>query len=66
LGVGVGVDKGLAHRRNEKGVHMAAEGEFDRETIVHKKGYDSFIGMMRMAAVICFIIAMLVIFAIAK
>ncbi|MDB5670094.1 MAG: hypothetical protein JWO25_1053 [Alphaproteobacteria bacterium] len=65
MGVGVGVDKAVASTK-PKGVHMVAEGEFDRETIVHRKGYESFIGMMRIGAVVCFIIAMFVIFAIAK
>ena len=45
---------------------MAAEGELDRETIVHRKGYERFTGMMRWGAVICFVIAMLVIFVISK
>ena len=45
---------------------MAAEGELDRELIVHEKGYHRFIGMMRWGAVICAIIAFLVILAIAK
>jgi hypothetical protein len=45
---------------------MAAEGELDREVIVHKRGYERFISLMRWGAVICLIIGFLVILAIAK
>jgi hypothetical protein len=45
---------------------MAADTGFEREDIIHRKGYDRFIGLMRWSAVICAVIALLVIFAIAK
>ena len=40
---------------------MAAEGELDREIIVHRKGYERFIGLMRWGAVVCLITGFIVI-----
>jgi hypothetical protein len=34
--------------------------------IVHKKGYERFIGMMRWATIICFVAGILILFVIAK
>lgn len=45
---------------------MAAEGELDRELIVHRKGYERFIGMMRWGAVVCVIAGLVILFVIAK
>jgi hypothetical protein len=45
---------------------MAVDAGFEREDVIHRKGYERFIGMMRWGAVYCAIIALLVIFAIAK
>jgi hypothetical protein len=40
---------------------MAAEGEVEKEVITHRKGYESFIFLMKWAAVICVIIGLIVI-----
>jgi hypothetical protein len=45
---------------------MAAQGELDRENIVHQKGYERFIGMMRWGAAICAVAAIVVILLIAQ
>ncbi|MBV9930357.1 MAG: hypothetical protein JO013_05375 [Alphaproteobacteria bacterium] len=45
---------------------MAAQGEIDKETAVHRQGYERFISMFRMGAVICFILAFIVILLISK
>jgi hypothetical protein len=44
---------------------MAAEGDV-KELNVHRSGYDRFVGLMKWSALACFIIAILVIFAIAE
>jgi hypothetical protein len=66
LGGGRTIDKGCTANETNQGVDMAAEGELDREIIVHRKGYERFIGMMRWGAVICLIVGFIVILAIAK
>lgn len=40
---------------------MAAEGEIEKEVVTHRKGYEGFIFMMKWAAVICVIVALIVI-----
>lgn len=41
---------------------MAAEGvEADKELIVHRKGYESFIRLFRTCAIVCFVIAFIII-----
>ena len=40
---------------------MAAEGEADKELIVHRKGYESFISLFRTGAIICLVIAFIII-----
>ena len=45
---------------------MAVQGEMDKELIVHRRGYERFITMFRIAAVICFVIAFIVILIIRK
>jgi hypothetical protein len=45
---------------------MAAPGEIDREVIVHKRGYDGFVGLMKWGAIASFVIAMIVVFLIAE
>ena len=40
---------------------MAADVDADKELIVHRRGYESFIRMFRISAVICAIIAFAVI-----
>ena len=45
---------------------MAAQGELDKEIAVHRQGYERFITMFRIAAVVCAILAFIVILVIAK
>jgi hypothetical protein len=40
---------------------MAAEGEADKELIVHRRGYESFISLFRIAAGICLVLAFIII-----
>jgi hypothetical protein len=40
---------------------MAAEGELEKEVVTHRKGYDGFVSLMKWGAVICVIIAFIVI-----
>ena len=40
---------------------MAAEGDAEKELIVHRRGYESFISLFRTAAVICLILAFIII-----
>ena len=45
---------------------MAAEGKMDQELTVHQRGYAKFITAFRVSAVICFVIALIVILIIRK
>ena len=45
---------------------MAAQGDLDKEVAVHRQGYEKFITLLRTGAVICLIIAFIVILLIAK
>ena len=45
---------------------MVAEGEADKELIVHRRGYESFISMFRIAAGICLVVALIVVLVIRK
>jgi hypothetical protein len=45
---------------------MAAEGEIEKEVIVHRKGYEGFIFLMKWGAVICVVIALIVILLISE
>ncbi|HEY1607361.1 MAG TPA: hypothetical protein VGF77_17370 [Allosphingosinicella sp.] len=40
---------------------MAAEGEMEKELIVHRRGYESFIRLFRNGAIACLIIAFIII-----
>ena len=40
---------------------MAVEGEADKELVVHRRGYDSFVSLMRTGAIVCAIIAFFII-----
>lgn len=40
---------------------MAAEGEMDKELIVHRRGYESFVTLFRTGAIVCAIIAFIII-----
>ena len=44
---------------------MVAEGD-EKELIVHRRGYESFISMFRIAAAICLVIGFIVILLIRK
>jgi hypothetical protein len=45
---------------------MAAQGELEKETIVHREGYDRFITLLRVGTAICLVIAFIVILLIAE
>jgi hypothetical protein len=45
---------------------MAAEGEAEKELIVHRRGYESFISMFRIGAIVCAILAFIIILVIRK
>ena len=40
---------------------MAAQGEADKELIVHRRGYERFIRLFRTGAIVCLIVAFIVI-----
>jgi hypothetical protein len=40
---------------------MAAEGEIEKEAIVHKKGYEGFLFLMKWGAIISIVIGFIVI-----
>ena len=40
---------------------MAADGEADKELVVHRKGYESFISLFRIGAGICLVLAFIII-----
>jgi hypothetical protein len=54
-----------ARNRQSERNDMAAEGD-DKELLVHRRGYESFISMFRMAAAICLVIGFIVILLIRK
>ena len=45
---------------------MAAEGELDKEVAIHRRGYEAFIRLLRVGAILSFITAMIVVLLIAK
>lgn len=45
---------------------MAAQGDLDKEVAVHRQGYEKFITAFRVSAVICFIIACIVVLLISR
>jgi hypothetical protein len=51
--------------RNEE-TGMAVEGEAEKELIVHRRGYESFISVFRVGAIICAILAFIIILIIRK
>ncbi len=40
---------------------MAAEGEIETETIVHRKGYESFLFLMKWGAIISIVLGFIVV-----
>jgi hypothetical protein len=47
-------------------IDMAAEGEIDKEVVTHRKGYDGFVFLMKWSAIVCVVIALIVILLIAE
>ena len=45
---------------------MAAEGEIDKEVITHRKGYEGFIFLMKWGAIVCVVVALIVILLISE
>jgi hypothetical protein len=42
-------------------IDMAAEGELEQEVVTHRKGYEGFIFLMKWGAIVCVVIALIVI-----
>jgi hypothetical protein len=40
---------------------MAAEGEIEKEVIVHRKGYEGFTFLMKWSAIVCVVLGFIVI-----
>jgi hypothetical protein len=40
---------------------MAADTDFEKEMVVHRRGYERFIGLFRISAIVCAVIALIVI-----
>ena len=40
---------------------MAAEGEIEKEIIVHRKGYDGFIFLMKWGAIVSLVLGLIVV-----
>ncbi|HEY0311079.1 MAG TPA: hypothetical protein VGC56_01145 [Allosphingosinicella sp.] len=47
-------------------IEMAAHTDLDKEFAVHRKGYEKFISVFKVGAVLCFILAFIVILVISK
>ncbi|HEX8261788.1 MAG TPA: aa3-type cytochrome c oxidase subunit IV [Allosphingosinicella sp.] len=45
---------------------MAAQGELEKEVVTHKKGYEGFVFLMKWGAIICMVIALIVILLISE
>lgn len=45
---------------------MAAQGDADKELTVHRRGYEKFISMFRISAMVCAIVAFIVVLLIRK
>ena len=45
---------------------MAAEGELEQEVVTHKKGYEGFIFLMKWGAIVCVVVALIVILLISE
>ncbi len=45
---------------------MAAQGDLDKEVVVHRRGYEGFVGLMKWGAIASFVIAMIVVFLISE
>jgi hypothetical protein len=40
---------------------MAAQGEVEQEVVTHRKGYEGFVFLMKWGAIVCVIVALIVI-----
>jgi hypothetical protein len=40
---------------------MAAEGEIEKEAVVHRKGYEGFVFLMKWGAIVCVVLGFIVI-----
>ena len=45
---------------------MAAQGELDREDMVHRKGYERFLVLMKWGTIISAVLGIIVVFVIAE
>jgi hypothetical protein len=45
---------------------MAAEGEIEKEAVVHRKGYEGFIFMMKWGAVVSLVLGLIVVLLISE
>ncbi|HET9639514.1 MAG TPA: aa3-type cytochrome c oxidase subunit IV [Allosphingosinicella sp.] len=45
---------------------MAAEGEIEKEVIVHQKGYEGFLFLMKWGAIISLVLGLIVVLLIAE
>jgi hypothetical protein len=59
--MGAALDRSGAHRVRYEEKSMAVEGEADKELVVHRKGYESFISLFRIGAAVCLVIAFIII-----
>jgi hypothetical protein len=53
-------------KQDSERMNMAADGDLDKETAVHRQGYERFISWFKTGTVICLIIAAIVILIIRK
>jgi hypothetical protein len=47
-------------------IDMAAEGELEKEVVTHRKGYEGFVSLMKWGAIVCVVVALIVILLIAE
>jgi hypothetical protein len=57
--------EGAATSERER-TKMAAQGDADKELTVHRRGYEKFISMFRISAMVCAIVAFIVVLLIRK
>jgi hypothetical protein len=55
-----------AQTRTREEDEMAADTDFEKEMVIHRRGYERFIGLLKYAALACAIIAFVVILLIRK
>jgi hypothetical protein len=57
--------EGAATSERER-IEMAAQGDADKELTVHRRGYEKFVSMFRISAVVCAIIPFIIVLLIRK